>query len=302
MEKKAFKIGIFSGIMAVFLFSLISCTFEITDKKRIADPDVNITSKGILVSLKNSNSDTLHINIFRQDVTNLINDNGTSDEPVINIGIVFPYMKGNSTNNTTFVYEDTNVIKNRKYRYCARLYSEVDGYTYTNWTTTIKADNGIVSNTSRISYGIPQTTKFIYDKDAKIITISGDIVNPTGMDEGVFEENFTPAFVFASDKETRVFEVESIEDQSIIYLGSLLPVEFYNTNITFLGIIGQKVENYTILKTKETKIQRIIWTELSVVPPEAFVDKKGDAVPDKKVFLESEYGQSGYDYTFYDYN
>lgn len=302
MEKKAFKIGIFSGIMAVFLFSLISCTFEITDKKRIADPDVTNTSKGITVTLKNSNSDTLHINIFRQDVTNLINDNGTSDEPVINIGIVFPYMKGNSTNNTTFVYEDTNVIKNRKYRYCARLYSEVDGYTYTNWTTTIKADNGIVSNTSRISYGIPQTTKFIYDKDAKIITISGDIVNPTGMDEGVFEENFTPAFVFASDKETRVFEVESIEDQSIIYLGSLLPVEFYNTNITFLGIIGQKVENYTILKTKETKIQRIIWTELSVVPPEAFVDKKGDAVPDKKVFLESEYGQSGYDYTFYDYN
>jgi len=302
MEKKAFRIGIFSGIMAVFLFSLISCTFEITEKKRIADPDVTNTSKGITVTLKNSNSDTLHINIFRQDVTNLINDNGTSDEPVINIGIVFPYMKGNSTNNTTFVYEDTNVIKNRKYRYCARLYSEVDGYTYTNWTSTIKADNGIVSNTSRISYGIPQTTKFIYDKNAKTITISGDIVNPTGMDEGDFEENFKPALVFASEKETRVFEVESIEDEAVIYLGSLLPLEFYNTNLTFLGIIGQKVENYTILKTKETKIQRIIWTELSLVPQEAFIDKKGEAVTGKKVFLESEYGQSGYDYTFYNYN
>jgi hypothetical protein len=301
MEKKAFRIGILAGVLAGFLFSLSSCTFEITEKKRIADPDVINTSNGITITLKNSNSDTMHINIFRQDVTTVINENYT-DVPVINIGIVFPYLKGTSTNNTTFVYEDTNVIKNRKYRYCARLYNEGDGYTYTNWTSPIKATNGINSNTSRISYGIPQTAKFIYDSSAKTITISGNIVNPTGMEEGVFEETFKPAFVFASKDETRVFEIESIEDKSVVYLGTLLPYEFFDTKLTFLGIIGQRIDYYTILKTKETKIQGIIWTELTTVPPEAFVDKDGNSITNKEILLESEYGQSGYDYSFYDYN
>ena len=301
MEKKDFKFLILAGVLAGFLFSLSGCTFEITEKRRIADPDVLNTSKGITVTLKNSNSDTKHINIFRQDVTTVINENYT-DCPIINIGIVFPYLKGTSTSNTTFVYEDTNVIKNRKYRYCARLYNESEGYTYTNWTSPIKASNGINSNTSRISYGIPQTAKFVYDSSAKTITISGDIVNPTGMEEGEFEENFVPALVFASKDETRVFEVESIEDKSVIYLGTLLPYEFFDTNLTFLGIIGQRVEYYTILKTKETKIQRIIWTELSTVPPEAFVDKDSNPIANKSIILKSEYGQSGYDYTFYDYN
>ena len=61
MEKKAFRIGILSGIMAGFLFSLISCTFEITEKKRIADPETNNTSNGITITLKNSNTDTLYV-------------------------------------------------------------------------------------------------------------------------------------------------------------------------------------------------------------------------------------------------
>lgn len=301
MEKKAFRISVLSGILASFLFSLLGCTFEITEKRRIADPDAQNLGNGIVISLKNSNSDTLYVNIFRQDVTNVLNLNNNNN-PEINIGVVFPYIKGNETNNTTFVYEDKNVIKGRKYRYCARLYSEADGYTYTNWTSSIKAENGRVSNTSRISYGLPQTTQFIYDKASKTITISGDIVIPTGMDEGEFSENYKPAFVFATDTQKRVFEVESIDDGSIIYLPGLLPADFHDVDIKFLGIIGQKIETYTIPKTKETKIQRIIWTEITSIPAEAFVDKNGEMIPNNKVFLQSEYGQSGFDYASYAFN
>ena len=311
MEKKAFRIGILSGIMAVFLFSLSSCTFEITEKKRIADPDVINTSNGITITLKNSNSDTMHINIFRQDVTNLINDNGTSDEPVINIGIVFPYMKGkeNSTNNNTFTFEDENVIKGHKYRYCARLYSEADGYTYTNWTSPIKVINGITSETTRISYGVPQSTKFVYDAAAKTITINGNITNPVGFeDKGTdyFKNNYKPALVFSNNKETRVFEVESLENETVIYLSGLFPQDFHDVEVTFLGIIAQKVVSEIVPKTKETIIQRIIWTEITSLTNSGqnkpFVDKKGDAVEGNKIFLESQYGQSGYDYAPYSFN
>lgn len=308
MEKKAFRIGIFSGIMAFFLFSLISCTFEITDKKRITDPETTNTSNGITVTLKNSNTDTLYVNIFRQDTTNVL-DLDNNDNPIINIGVLFSYVKGNSTNNNTFTFEDENVIKGHKYRYCARLYSEADGYTYTNWATPLKATKGLVSDTSRISYGIPQSTKFVYDIAAKTITINGDITDPVGMEDkgdNYFKNNYKPAFVFASGKETRVFEVDSIENESVIYLSSLLPQEFHNVEIKFLGIVAQKVDSEIVSKTKETIIQRIVWTEISSLLNDAqnkpFVDKRGDAIIGNIILLESEYGQSGYDYTFYDYN
>ena len=303
MEKKAFRIGILSGIMAGFLFSLISCTFEITEKKRIADPDLSKASNGINVGLRNSNSDTLYVNIFRQDTTNVL-DLDNNDKPIINIGVLFPYVKGNSTNNNTFTFEDENVIKGHKYRYCARLYSEADGYTYTNWTTPFKAENGLTSDTSRISYGIPQSTKFVYDAAAKTITINGDITDPVGMED--FTNNYKPAFVFASDKETKVFEVESIDNGTIIYLSSLLPQEFHDVEIKFLGIVAQKVDSEIVSKTKETIIKRIVWTELSSLLNDAqnrpFVDKRGDAIVNNKILLESQYGQSGYDYASYSFN
>ncbi len=308
MEKKAFRIGILSGIMAGFLFSLISCTFEITEKKRIADPETNNTSNGITITLKNSNTDTLYVNIFRQDTTHVL-DLDNNDKPIRNIGVLFPYVKENSTNNNTFTFEDENVIKGHKYRYCARLYSEADGYTYTNWTSPIKVINGLNSETARISYGVPQSTKFVYDAAAKTITINGDITNPVGMeDKGTdyFKNNYKPALVFSNNKETRVFEVESLENETVIYLSGLFPQDFHDVEVTFLGIIAQKVVSEIVPKTKETIIQRIIWTEITSLTNSGqnkpFVDKKGDAVEGNKIFLESQYGQSGYDYTSYSFN
>ena len=189
------------------------------------------------------------------------------------------------------------------------MYSEADGYTYTNWTTPFKAENGLTSDTSRISYGIPQSTKFVYDAAAKTITINGDITDPVGMEDkgaNYFTNNYKPAFVFASDKETKVFEVESIDNGTIIYLSSLLPQEFHDVEIKFLGIVAQKVDSEIVSKTKETIIKRIVWTELSSLLNDTqnrpFVDKRGDAIVNNKILLESQYGQSGYDYASYSFN
>ena len=295
MEKKAFRIGIFSGIMAGFLFSLISCTFEITEKKRITDPDVKSALKGFIVSLKNSSQDTLYVNFYRQDVTNIINENEEIDEPIVNIGIVFPYTKSNSTNNTTFTFEDNYVITGRKYRYCARLYSETEGYTYTNWTPIYRADTGIETETVRFYYGVPSTTKFIYDEPAKTITVSGNISNPNVDTNEVYERLFSPALVFESEKGQKIFQVESIADNSIIYLSNLLPADFQGIDIKFLGIVGQKTETYTIPKSDVTKTQRVVWTLLSPVP---FYDKNNELVPDQIIRLNPEYGESGFDYSY----
>ena len=297
MKKNTFNFLVLSGLLSSIIFSLLSCTFEITDKKRIADPDLisNESSAGIIVSLKNSNQDTLFVNIYRQDVTDYVNENVTINEPVLSVGIVFPYVKSNSTSNTTFVYEDNYVVTGHKYRYCARLYSEADGYTYTNWTPFFTAKSSLLAEQANFSYVFTQSTKFTYDDKAKCITVSGEIHNPTGLPEGTFEQLFTPALVFESSTGTKVFEIEKLENGSEIYLTSLLPLDFHNTDIKLIGVVGQRVFTTKEPKTNLVKTQKVVWTSLC---PITLYDKNNLAISNNKIHLISEHGADGFDYSY----
>ena len=297
MKRITFRFLILSGVLSSIMFSLLSCSFEISEKKRINDPDIKASSNGFIVTLKNSNQDTLYVNIFRQDVssTNLSNEPENSDDPITNLGIVFPYTKSNSTNNNTFTFEDNYVVIGRKYRYYARLYSETDGYTYTNWTQVYKAQTGLASGTSRFYYGIPSGTKFIYDAQAKNITINGSVSIPDMIEKAEYDRYFKPALVFESNKGARAFQIESVDNNTVIYLASLLPVDFQDTDIKFLGLIGQKIETYTLPNSDETKNQRIVWTKMS--PPIAFCYTDGSTITNQTIHLKSEYGDSGFDYS-----
>lgn len=297
MKRNTFRFLILSGVLSSFLFSLLSCTFEISDKKRIADPDLisNESSAGIIVSLKNSNQDTLFVNIYRQDVTDYMNETANIDEPVLCVGIVFPYVKSNSTSNTTFVYEDNYVIAGHKYRYCARLYSDVDGYTYTNWTPFFTAKSSLLSDQAIFNYGITQTTKFTYNDLSKTITISGEIYKPTGLAEATYDEQFTPALVFESDAGTKVFEIEEFKDGSVIYLATLLPLEFHNKDIKLLGVVGQRAFTSKDPKTNVDKTQKVVWTGICPFP---LYDKNNLEIPNNVIHLASEHGADGYDYSY----
>ncbi len=301
MKRNTFRFFILSGVLSSFLFSLLSCSFEITEKKRISDPDLGSseTGAGIIVTLKNNNQDTLYVNIYRQDVTDIINESSASSNPDSSeydcIGIVFPYEKSNSTSNSTFVYEDNYVTAGRKYRYSARLYSSVDGYTYTNWTPFFTAKSGLLESNSSFYYYSQTEHPFIYDEVAKVITIAEEIDNPTGLPEGSYETSFSPALVFQSENDRRVFQIESLDVGSIIYLTTLLPLDFHDSDIKFIGIVGQRVFSEKLPKSEATKTERVVWTSLC---PIKLYDKNSLEVPNNTIHLASEHGADGFDFSY----
>lgn len=288
MKKSLSKLFILFPLLASLSFSFLGCSFEILEKQLINRPDLNNSSNGIDISLKNSSSDTLYVNIFRQDVTNFA-DETKSTEPIVNIGLIFA-----QENNSTFVYQDNYVIKGKKYRYCARLFSQNDGYTYTNWSEGFTATAGIKEINTRMSYGVPSSTKFIYDEEEKKITIKGDIYKPQILSEEEYDKSFLPALVFQTEKETMAFKIDNLDNNKVINLTSFLPINFQNTDVKFLGIIGQKIELYKDKKTGEDKNQRIIWTEISQVP---FYDKDGFLIENQTIKIETHFGEDGYDYS-----
>ncbi len=299
MKRNTFRFFILSGVLSSFLFSLLSCSFEITEKKRISDPDLTSSEAGITITLKNNNQDTLYVNIYRQDVTEILNESLASANPASTeydcIGIVFPYEKSNSTSNATFVYEDNYVIAGRKYRYCARLYSSVDGYTYTKWTPFFTAKNGLLGSDSTFYYYTQAEQSLVYNEISKTIKVAGEFDNPKGLPEGTYEASFTPAFVFQANESRRVFEIESLEVDSVIYLSSLLPLDFHDADIKFIGIVGQKVFSEKSPKDNTTKTQKVIWTTLC---PVKLYDKNNLEIPNNVIHLASEHGADGFDFSY----
>ncbi|MBO4858598.1 MAG: hypothetical protein J5527_08790 [Treponema sp.] len=299
MKRNTFRFLILSGVLSSFLFSLLSCSFEITEKKRISDPDLTSTESGITVTLKNNNQDTLYVNIYRQDVTEILNESSASSNPAPTeydcIGIVFPYEKSNSTSNATFVYEDNYIITGHKYRYSARLYSSTDGYTYTNWTPFFTAKNGLLASDSTFYYYTQAEHPFVYNEIAKTITVSGDIDKPTGLSEGTYEASFVPALVFQANDNRRVFQIESLDVNSVIYLSSLLPLDFHDADIKLIGIVGQRVFSEKAPKSDVTKTQKVIWTSLC---PIKLYDRNNLEIPNNVIHLTSEHGDDGFDYSY----
>lgn len=289
MKKTLFKLFILFPLLASFSTSFLGCSFEILEKQLINRPDLNNSSNGIDISLKNSSIDTLYVNIYRQDVTNFV-DETKSTEPIVNIGIIFA-----QENNSTFVYQDNYVIKGKKYRYRARLYSQNDGYTFTNWTEGFTATAGINEINTRMTYGIPSSTKFVYDEDEKKITVSGEIFKPNFLSEEDYDKSFLPALIFQTENGTTAFKIDNLNNNKVINLTSFLPLDFQNIDIKFLGIIGQKTELYKDKKTGEDKNQRIIWTEIAQIP---LYNKNGILIENQTIKLQTQYGEDGFDYSY----
>lgn len=275
------------GFAVIFLSN---CSFiEISESNKLPCPDLNTSDSGIVITLKNSINDIQYVNIYRQEITGF-SDPEQSNFPKESIGIVFPVKK-----NTTFVFEDTMIYKGHKYRYCARTFDKTNGYSETLWTEGIVAKNGANKElTSIFSYGITNGTKFLYNEIDKKIVIKGTINNPVSIDD--YESKFVPALIVSNSKSTQTFELESIADGTQIYLSSILPGDFFNTDITILGLVGQRKEEIATDNDGLIKVtQRIIWTQKADF---TLIDSKsGLPISDNKIMLSEQHGETGYDYS-----
>lgn len=282
------KKNFFNSFILIFSSLLIfsACSFEITDTKRINAPDTWNSESGISISLKNSMQDTLYVNIYRQDVTGCLNENSATT-PIENIGIVFA-----TDNNATFLYEDIYIFKGHTYRYYARIFDKVDGYTKTNWTEGVLAEKGISDDSLKFSYQKPSIAKFTFDEVEKKLIVSGNILEPSGISN--FSTDFSPALIFQSGDKIQALQVESIQNEAIIYLTSILPLDFFDVNIKLLGIVGQKVETYTPKGSTQKINKRVIWTPLTEI---GIFGKDGFAIQNNTIKLQTQYGDSGFDYS-----
>lgn len=278
-------------ISAFSILMFTNCSFvEISPSSKLPAPDLTSTSNGITISLKDSIQDIEYINLYRQDITDTVSDENSSANPIVNIGLLFP-----TGNRLTFVYEDNIIYKNHKYRYYARLYHKKEGYLYTNWSKGMVVVNGLSTTSDSIlgeattKYNIPTETKAKYYPNESKIQIVGTIINPNMIPD--FDKYYTPALVFQSNNETQVFEVESLNNAEI-FLTKFLPISFYNTDVKFVGIIGQRK-----IKDDSTKdeIRCIMWTELSTLP--LYEGDTNVLLTDNTFRLDFKYGESGYDYS-----
>jgi len=274
---------IFSFILAFSACDIV----EITENAKITSPDIKKSATGIIVSLKNSIQDVEYVNFYRQDITGF----PAADEstfPIENIGLVFTL-----DNNTTFVYNDDNLFKNRTYRYYVRLYDKNDGYTKSEWTAGITPTSGLTyDGSTSIYYGIGTNTKLIYNENEKKLVISGTITAPNGIAN--FETEYSPALVFSCSEGTQAVKISSSADSTEIYLDDILPETFFNVDVKILGIVGQyeEIEN---ADEEDEELQRVVWTGISAIP---VYNTSGTAISENTIVVKVKHGNGGYDYSF----
>ncbi|MCQ2592890.1 MAG: hypothetical protein MJ188_08915 [Treponema sp.] len=306
------------SLLAIFAIPFFCCSLEVSKDSKLIRPDVEKTGAGVAIRLKYFSRDTDYITLYRQDISEIENpDSPENKNPIERIGIIFP--KQFDSQDQTYFFEDSMVFNGKTYRYKARLMEDSTTFE-TNWTDGIKVETGITDSALTIAYEIPSTTKIIYDSDYKIFTISGQILPPTGIPD--FAE-YEPALVFKTSSgimssikltEKVVLSNSSESPQpsdplipdfltsgTKYKLTNLFTTDFYDTDITFLGIVGQKEEKKPDSTVTNPKIKRIFWSNLSFIPlyKSGILQDGGsnEIIPENTFRLDNQTGEAGYDYS-----
>lgn len=272
------KKTLYTLFLTVIATLFLGCNLVTIQDQELADPpSANPTSGGIGLSVYRYSSDTKYINIYRKDVTS------SSDEeaPAINIGIIFP--NAYSSSDKSYFLEDYWLYSGHKYKYMVR-YCEPEKYYSSDWTDEITATYGYDSS-AILSY---QTggVKFRFSESDLTLKILGNIANP---DINNFAEEWTPVIAVKCEEATQVFNLESIANDTYINLRGLLSTTFYNTDITILGIAGQKAFYTTPTDGSDPKLKQLIWTEPSFIEIQGY---SGNIL-----YIQSESTTSGYDFS-----
>lgn len=266
-------------LLAAF-FILSSCNINIEDDKFLRSPDIEEISSGIAIRIPQISDTTEYVSIYRRDITD-DKDDPESCTPV-NIGIIF---HSEYKNEQSYFFEDNNIHINHCYQYRVKYVDKETAF-YSKWTSSITASKGY-AGTTKFSYNTTGAN-VIYDDRTQTFKISGNITLPQMIDA----DNYEPVLSFKSEKSTQVFLIESIANNTVIPLRTLLPPEFQDVEIELLGICAQKKDYSPIESTDEDrtpKVRKIIWSELA---PLKILGNQ-----ENKITVKSETGTNGYDYS-----
>ena len=113
-----------------------------------------------------------------------------------------------------------------------------------------------------------------------------DFVKPTFISEAEYDVQYVPALVLQANGKVQTFKVADTTD---IQLKTIIPNDFFDTEITLLGIVGQHVD---YVEGSTTELKQIIWTSLA--PVKVKDSKTNEYVATFTV--AREHGEDGYDY------
>lgn len=274
------------NIAAIVLFSALnivlftSCIGEPTDSDNEVRPDVEISNSSVTIAIQKISNDTKYINVYRKD---------TTTKKVLNIGIIFP--KNFDSNTQTYIFEDSNVVKDLSYSYMVRYCNKNDAYVNTDWSKAKKVTFGSSSADNLIYTVDAQLNYTANDKSLQIIKKDGstDITITEPSDITDFTTKYKPALAFETADAAKVISItdKQLDGTEKISLIGFLPEDFLNTEVTIIGLIGQCVE-YKEKSTTEAK--RVYWTAPT---PIKVKDSSNNTIQ-----IDTTTNNDGYDYSY----
>lgn len=277
------KINFFTVFLLNLCILFFGCNFTYEPGSFTTEPTVNFNDnskdKSIAISIPKKINTAKYINIYRQDVTD-----DSEESEIENIGILYP--KFATTSGSAYIFYDSYITKNHKYKYRIR-YADSDEYIFSHWSKEIKAQDGYEEDTV-LAYTIPSTAKFNYDNDSFTLKINGTITPPADIEN--FDTKFKPMIIIKSNDKTQAFPITSTQDGTTIQLRGLLSSDFLDKNITIIGIVPQ--ENIYVKDSadkEKTIIQRTTDTEQTTdssqednSETETDENKENEKIPDIK--------------------
>ena len=282
MKKRTLFFYILSSFLVVLL---MSCKVDMVDTSLLVKPDIDTSTKHVTLIVHKISNDTAYINIYRQKV----DSSSSEEEPIYNIGIIYP--KAIDNGEQTYRFIDELVYVNTSYRYRAR-YFDTDGYHYTDWSNTIKVDEDFESayeQNKSLAYKTTSNVTFTFDETDYTLTLTGALIMP---DITSFDENFHPMLIVNNGISTQVFKIspETLTDRQPITLKDRLPLEFLDRNIVIQGVLAQQ---YDYLNPDAEESELIIKTIHWTTPTNLKVSGYSDNI----IKVPSVLATKGFDYT-----
>lgn len=213
-------------LLLIFLSSTCELEFRTSNSiKEEAAPNVTTIGSSIAVTFENipKNLQIKQITIYREE-----EDKENSE---FTIGIIYPdFIKKGEL----WLFEDNNTLANHKYIYYAKYYTENDSIYITKKSKPVTASGPYMNK--KLTYDASHA--FLeFNPSSAVLTIMNDIIEPE-LDN--FSTEYLPMILFQSPTSTQAFGINSIKGE--IHLREIFPPEFFNCDVTILGILAQKTE------------------------------------------------------------
>ena len=263
----------------VFLFILIlstaftACNFNFKGDELLDPFDVDASGGPVVLSIPSISKDTKYIHIYRKEVVN-------KKDVIVNLGILYPAVLDAKN---IYIFIDELVKKGNSYSYMAR-YFDGTKYEKTNWSKEVQPKDGY-SDTQSLVY-TRTDAQFEISSDY-IMTLTGTLKAPDITDIA----NYKPMLIAKTSKKTEVFELSAdISSEKGISLKNILPADFYDTEITIVGILAQKINYVDSTAAEKDKVVRsVLWTDFTEIPVK---DNKN-----KTITIKTTNVSDGLDYT-----